>query len=558
MSLSLGARSAPAALLTCLTAAGFAAPAVAGTQVLSPWDAQRYSAAFAAGRAGDWEKMAEHQSGLSDDCLVGYLSFTKLFHPRTTATYEELTAWLEAHGDLPMAERVWNLANRRKPEGAEAPRTPASMTGSRLWSRVETAAQALEASDEFSGPRAAREALNAGRFDAALRLGVANGDRWVAGLAAYRLNRFEEAMRHFEHVATDPLQDGWVRSGGAYWAARSAEQSRSKASEAPRLLRLAAAYPFTFYGLIAERKLGLESSVSRARRGLPPVTPPAPTRVAVNGMDEAAARAWMRETPRARRAVALAQIGMREEAALELREGLRTASDDDARDRWTMLALSLNTPLTSARDRGRDIDLTAYPTPPLEPQGGWRLDRALVLALARKESRFDPRARSSVGAYGLMQVMPTTAAYVSDDPKLAREPDALFDPGLNLRLGQQYVEYLFNNAAISGDLLRAVAAYNGGPSPVSRTVQALGPEADSLLVIESIPVPQSRQYVEEVVASYWIYRQMMGLDTPTLDAVASGARLVPASLDFKPEPAAPADATATVTAATPAATAAMP
>jgi hypothetical protein len=88
--------------------------------------------------------------------------------------------------------------------------------------------------------------------------------------------------------------------------------------------------------------------------------------------------------------------------------------------------------------------------------------------------------------------------------------------------------------AFQGDLLRAVASYNAGPGPMLTALRKLGPDADPLLLIETIDVPQARDYVEKVVAGYWIYQRMFGGPLNTLDAVASGAKLVPVSLDYVP------------------------
>jgi hypothetical protein len=71
-------------------------------------------------------------------------------------------------------------------------------------------------------------------------------------------------------------------------------------------------------------------------------------------------------------------------------------------------------------------------------------------------------------------------------------------------------------------------------------VRKLGPNADPLLLIETIDVPQAREYVEKVVAAYWIYQRMLGAPLNTLDAVASGAKAVPIRLDYvAPPPVAP-------------------
>ena len=150
---------------------------------------------------------------------------------------------------------------------------------------------------------------------------------------------------------------------------------------------------------------------------------------------------------------------------------------------------------------------------------------------------FNARARSPVGAYGLMQVMPTTAAELANDRGFVSSPDRLFDPAVNAQLGQAYVTKVLAMPAINGDLLRVAASYNAGPGPMVAAVRKLGHDADPLLLIESIDVPQARDYVEKVVAAYWIYQRLNGRPLNTLDAVASGATLVPLSLDYVPPPA---------------------
>ena len=99
--------------------------------------------------------------------------------------------------------------------------------------------------------------------------------------------------------------------------------------------------------------------------------------------------------------------------------------------------------------------------------------------------------------------------------------------------------------AFRGDVLRAVASYNAGPGPMLTAIRKLGPDADPLLLIETIDVPQARQYVEEVMAAYWIYQRLFGGPLHTLDAVAGGARLVPIGLDrVEPLPTSPMMASA--------------
>jgi soluble lytic murein transglycosylase-like protein len=140
-------------------------------------------------------------------------------------------------------------------------------------------------------------------------------------------------------------------------------------------------------------------------------------------------------------------------------------------------------------------------------------------------------AVSPVGATGLMQLMPEAAARAAGDDKLKADMSPLFDPAFNLRVGQDYLTWLMERG-VGYDILRTVAAYNGGPGTLAKTAQMLGDEADSLLIIECLPSLETRNYVEKVMAGYWTYRKMWGQGSPTLDAVATGARFIDARLDL--------------------------
>lgn len=209
------------------------------------------------------------------------------------------------------------------------------------------------------------------------------------------------------------------------------------------------------------------------------------------------------------------------------------AKSEAERSRWTTLALALNAPLTSEADTagGRLRGAFAYPTPALEPKWGFTIDRALVYAIVHQESRFDPAAVSPAGAVGLMQLMPEAAARAAGDDKLRQDMSPLFDPAFNLRVGQDYLTWLMERG-VGYDLLQVVAAYNGGPGTLQRTVAMVGEQADSLLVIECLPSVETRNYVEKVVAAYWAYRDHFGKTTATLDAAARGSRIIDARLDF--------------------------
>lgn len=125
------------------------------------------------------------------------------------------------------------------------------------------------------------------------------------------------------------------------------------------------------------------------------------------------------------------------------------------------------------------------------------LDPLLVVSVMRVESGFAPEARSGVGARGLMQLMPATAAWVARKADVADfDPDRLEDPETNIRLGCWYLGYL--KRQFPGELSLILAAYNGGEGNVAkwrRTPDAL-----------EAAFPETRQYVRRGLQTYRMYR----------------------------------------------------
>ncbi|HZV85131.1 MAG TPA: lytic transglycosylase domain-containing protein [Brevundimonas sp.] len=527
--------------LSALAGAGHAEEeARRGITALSPADRLSYTTAFDALRRGDLDAARDAARQAQDRVLLGQVEFERLFHADHTATFEELSAWLEDYADLPAAERAYSLAMRRRPDGAPEPRQPSRMGFSRSWSGVAAAGGNTEADPM----KAARVALNHDDLAGAVTLGEQIGDWWTVGLAQYRLGEFAAAKTAFQKVLDDPTEDGWVRAGAAFWAARSAGRSGQQDRVQP-LLRRAGAWPATFYGQIALHQLGEEPTIENL--GPRPYSAAGMRRASYQadepiGVDADELDEFLRTEPRARRTVAFFEVGRRTDARDELKTGLRAAATDKGRQLWAALGRALGPRVTGSGDDVGRIDADRFPQPVIEPEGGFTIERSLVYAIARKETDFNARARSAVGAYGLMQVMPTTAAELANDPVFVTEPDRLFEPAVNARLGQAYINRVLALPAINGDLLRAAASYNAGPGPMVAAVRKLGQDADPLLLIETIDVPQARDYVEKVVAAYWIYQRLNGRPLHTLDAVASGARLIPLALDYvapQPLPAQP-------------------
>ncbi len=514
--------------------AATAAIAEASPTALSSEDRLSYTTAFDALRRGDLELARNSARQAKDRVLLGQVEFERLFHPSHVATYDELAAWLETYSDLPMANRVYTLAMRRLPDGAPEPKRPGGLI-SRTWASLTSPGDG----GVHDPAKAARVALNNDDLPGAYEMGQQIGDWWTAGLAAWRMDQHAEAFRAFEHVAQDPTEDPWVRSGGAFWAARAAGQS-GRQERVVEYLRQAARWPATFYGQIALHQLGEEPVIENmGPRPYEATLQRASLTPEPLGVDTRALNAFIQSDEDARRTVALYEVGRRSDAELAARNGLRAASGDNAaRQMWAGLYRLVSSGRAVQSEASR-IDAIRYPMPELQPMGGFTIEKALVYAIARKETDFNANARSGAGAYGLMQVMPTTAAHMTGDQGYVRTPQRLLDPAVNMKLGQDYVNRLFQIESFQGDLLKAVASYNAGPGPMLAAIRKLGADADPLLLIETIDVPQAREYVEKVVAAYWIYQRMMGGPVKTLEALASGARAVPIRLDYVPPAPAP-------------------
>lgn len=493
---------------------------------LSRQDRLTYTTAFDALRRGDLEAARTTAQQVQDRILLGELEFERLFHANHVATYDELVGWLGTYSDLPMAERVYTLAMRRLPDGATPPPRPGGFL-TRTWDSVTRAGQG--ATDPA---RAARVMLNNDDLQGAYDTGIELGDWWTSGLAAWRMQRFNESYQAFLHVADDPTEDPWVRASGSYWAARAAGFSGRQDRIQP-LLRQAAQWPATFYGLIAQRQLGEDMVIqNQGPRSYFSNTQSQPA-ASLAPADARALNAFVHQDETARRTLALFEVGRRNAAAQSAREGLRRSRDTQARQMWADL-YRMVAPSRAAERAASTIDASDYPMPELSPEGGYTVDQALVYALIRRESAFDASVRSGAGAYGLMQVMPATAAYMSGDQSYVRQPQRLLNASHNMKVGQDYINRLLAIDTFKGDLLKTVASYNAGPGPMIAAMRKLGVDADPLLLIEIIDVPQAREYVEKVVAAYWIYQRLMGGKTHTLDAVVSGATGVPLSLDYTP------------------------
>ncbi|HEV8238049.1 MAG TPA: transglycosylase SLT domain-containing protein [Thermoanaerobaculia bacterium] len=140
-------------------------------------------------------------------------------------------------------------------------------------------------------------------------------------------------------------------------------------------------------------------------------------------------------------------------------------------------------------------------------------DPRLLLAIMREESRFNPRAKSSAAARGLLQLLITTARQVAEGLGLVEvAPEDLYDPRLVIQLGAKYLGDL--QRQFGGDPYAAAAAYNAGPAQ-ARLWRQLQPAAGHDYFLSTVSFAETRHYVRKVLNSYERYGEIYQGEPPT-------------------------------------------
>lgn len=304
-----------------------------------------------------------------------------------------------------------------------------------------------------------------------------------------------------------------------YWLGKLAEQKRNKPVARAYFRKLQERFPNSYFALHASTPLRV---LGRGRVAVLPVLDSipriSPEREILKSVPSAA-------FPYVQRSVALETIAFDDSAMLELK-----AAYDDTR------AAALQLDLARAATNGEHYDSamaairSIYPSIESRafasaPRDAWMFafplpyaaqirsaarrtgsDPMLIAGLIHQESAFDKSAHSYANAFGLMQLVPETAARYARQLRLGFSEDHLLEPAYNLRLGSTYF----------GELMRsfhsaeaALAAYNAGEDRV--TLWQTGQKyAELPEFVESIPFSQTREYVQIVMRNAAIYRRLYG------------------------------------------------
>ena len=407
----------------------------------------------------------------------GYL-FANVQDSRRSGRYDEAIAWLKL-----------------------APSDPAKLIAPDAWwnERRMIARALLDRGEYEKAYRLCADAVTSSspaRVDAAFHAG------WIA---LRFLHEPALAAPHFA-VAAEAAETPISIARAFYWRGRAAE-ALGLTDNARGYYSKAAAYPIAYYGQLAARKLGANE-----------VTPRRPAEAATGD-----ARA------EATRVVELYLAAGLEDFATPIAYAAAETWSDGGQ--LAAMANVLKAKASAATNvtfgklatmRGYPLDAVAFPTfglPQYQPLPG-SAGRAEVLAVARQESEFLPRAASGAGAKGLMQILPMTAA---DTARKAGVPydyaRLISDPGYNIQLGAAFLGQLM--AGEGGSLALAAAAYNAGAGRVAQWLAAFGDPrsgADPVDWVERIPYDETRDYVMRVMENYGIYQARLAeVDKPSAE-----------------------------------------
>ncbi len=533
--------------------------------ILSDSDKKNYREVFALQQEGRFVQANKIAKKINNKILMGQVNFQKYMHPtKYRASYKELYYWLKKYNDHPGSTQLYKLAKKRKKAGWKNPTKPkAVLVTSKFLAKTNQNLAFNKQKKEFKYYE--RQILNRiyrsvqngnvtvayiylnknrkklSRSAHAQALGhIARGyyryhkpektiiiakeaykmhpiksweANWWGGLEAFREKKYETATKMFESMAKAQEKDAWLSSAGYYWAGRS-QYKLGNTLTANTYWANNSQNITTFYGLLSAKSMGSNPAISFS------------TNIATNyELNE------FKKIPAIIRAIALSEIGMYHRADRELKY-IQPQIKLEYQEQLMRIAGSLNLPHSQYRsayhliNNGKGINYGyLFPDIPYKPKKGFNIDKALILAFVRQESQFRSYAKSSVGARGLMQLMPNTARFVARKNNI--KPDSfygarrnyLYRPELSLTLGQHYIELLL--AEQNNNLLYSVASYNAGPGNISKWKKRIDYQKDPLLFIESMPSRETRLFLEKVVSNFWIYRLKFNGKAPSLAMLAN-------------------------------------
>lgn len=528
--------------------------------ILTDADASLYQQIFLLQSKEKIDAAMRLEKQLTDPMLMNEVLYQRYISKTYHTRGREVAAWMNKYYDMPGADRMEKLGKIKQTQTRTA-KLPRTISGG---ASIETAQSETWTAKKYSGDtdkkitkfkrairsgstKTARMILQdatfkkkltesdygrlAGRlafiyytngeFELAKKWGFVASDAdseyglWAMGLLYFKEEKFDESRKYFSRILDLPQINNARKTEAAFWAGRAADMAGDRAA-AKKYWTIAAAHPMAFYGALSATMLGQRPRYEFFEQDCTD-----------EDMDT------LRESKYGRMALALLQAGNKERAEQYLKYMITARASDRSLHAINSVATVYGLPRVSIqassviKDRGileidDDIIYSAqYPLPDWEPMGGWSIDRALLLAITKQESGFRVTAKSSAGANGLMQLMPSTAKRVARSAKVDISEIDMANPEHNMFLGQQYIVDLLAHPNIENNIIKMLAAYNAGMGTLVKFEKSFD-TYDPLLYIESFPAYETRGYIKRVMSNMWLYRARLDQPLTSMQELAEG------------------------------------
>ena len=538
------------------------------SKILSEEDVHNYQQAFLFQEKCKWKSANRYILNIQNKILLGHIYAQKFLHPNCyKSQYLELYYWLKKYNDHPQAKRIYKLAIRRMPSGYKSPTKPSLPLGieSETVNSIKknkykstkklSKNQRSEKNKLINGiksrvnrgwPTGALELLNqrdvnllldqveidqqkeliakgyflANKNELAIKYAseaLVNSAQyvpyaaWTAGLCSWRLEKFEEAANYFSLFSISLKDDTWHQTSGSFWTARSYAKL-GRYDDINFWLKRASKNPNSFYGMLALEILGVEDKIKWKQ--IPVLNK---------------SNSKLLNLPAGRRLQSLIQVGFANELEKEIVH-LNSILNREIAEESISIAENFDLAYTQLKivnkleQFGMRVPIHLYyPTSVWKPRDGFKLEKELLHAFMHQESMFNSRAKSKDGAMGLMQVLPSTAKFITKSKDVKRNnSNILKNPEINLEVGQEYIAYLLDLEVVSRNLIFLAAAYNGGPGNLQKWKKETNYLGDPLFFMESIPSRETRWFIEKILTKYWIYQNKNKKEMRSLKMLANG------------------------------------
>ena len=517
-----------------------------------------------------WTKINKLKKSISNKLLFGTIEAEKYLHPTGwRSSYTELKKWLDNYNDHPDAYRIYRLAKRRKPKKLKFPKKPVgnflngygnilkdqlkptfplvskghkypkysfqtaikvrrgirktntkyvenlliSKKTKKYLTDLEMSQLRAELANAYFIFKKDQESIRQSRISINLSDSQNALAFWSGGLAAWRFGDYKLSKWFFNNLSELTSGPESILSGGSCWAAKLAYHM-GETKEINKYLKRAANYERTFYSTLAKASLGYKEDFNF---NLEPIN-----EKFINKL---------KSLPGGKRILALLQVSQYHKASREFRKIIFNFKIDEYSQivsfaaNYNMPGLAFRISALLRNDYGKILLGGLYPIPKWKTDRFKIKDNALLYSISRQESGFNPRAKSYANALGVMQVLPSTAAFIMNDKfyRYRAKKHLLYNLNNNLKIGAKYIDFLLGLDLINNNVLKMLASYNAGPGNFKKwTKKAHYKEKDPLLMIESLPARQTRNYIKLVLTNLWIYRSRLNEVPYIIPALASG------------------------------------